>query len=530
MTQPPQGPKFQAALACLHAGRMAEAERLLRQLVRQAPDHVEALHCLGIALHAQGQSAQALGFLDRSLRLAPANSKAENNRALALTALRRPGEALASLDRALALQPDDAELHYNYGNALMALQRNEDALAAFRRATSLNPALHQAWQNMGIVLTRLGALAEALAVYDTLLRRPRGGAPVPELRANRAGTLDAMNRRQDALADCDAALAEDPTLALAHFNASVVCLGMGDYARGWREWEWRWQAPEFWPHRPQWRQPTWRGDADLNGKRILLDAEQGLGDTLQFCRYAPRVKALGAEVWLRAPDPLAPLLCTLAGVDRLVPYDDRPTDFDYQTPLMSLPLAFATTLDSVPADTPYLSANPARVAKWRAILGPAKNMRVGLAWSGNARLKADAQRSAPLAALAGLFVPGVKFVSVQKDLRPGDAAAAEQLGIRHFGDALEDFADSAALISLLDLVISVDTAPAHLAGALGKPVWLLLHAVAEWRWLMDRQDSPWYPTARLFRQRQAHDWPELASRAAGDLARFAQQTAPHFSG
>ncbi len=508
---------------------MAEAERLLRAMVRQSPEHAEALHCLGIALHGQGQSAQALGFYDRSLRLQPGNSRAENNRALALIALRRPDDALASLDRALALQPDDAELHYNHGNALMALQRNEEAVDSFRRSTALNPSLHQAWQNMGIALTRLGRLADALAVYDSLLRAPQG-AKLSELRANRAGTLDALNRREDALADCDAALAEDPTLALAHFNASVVCLGMGDYTRGWREWEWRWQAPEFWPHRPKWKQPTWLGNADLRGQRILLDAEQGLGDTVQFCRYAPMVKSLGAEVWLRAPDPLVPLLRTLSGVDRFIPYDERPTDFDFQTPLMSLPLALGTTLETVPAAMPYLAAAPERVTRWRNILGPATGLRVGLAWSGNVRLKADGQRSAPLAELAGLLLSDVEFVSVQKDLRQGDAAAVERLGIRHFGDHLEDFADAAALISLLDLVISVDTAPAHLAGALGKPVWLLLHEVAEWRWLMQREDSPWYPTARLFRQRRAGDWPELASRAGAELARFREQIAAHFSG
>jgi tetratricopeptide (TPR) repeat protein len=180
-----QGPKYQAALAALHAGRASEAERLLRHVVRQAPDHAEALHCLGIALHAQGQTAQALGFLDRSLRLRPDNAKAENNRAHALNALRRPLEALACLDRALALQPGDAELHYNRGNTLMALNRNDAALEEFRRATALNADLHQAWQNMGIVLTRLGQLQEALAVYETLLRQPRAGAAVPELRANR---------------------------------------------------------------------------------------------------------------------------------------------------------------------------------------------------------------------------------------------------------------------------------------------------------------------------------------------------------
>ena len=528
MSRPkPHGPRYQAALGALHAGRMVEAERLLRQVVRQTPEHGEALHCLGIALHAQGQSMQALGFLDRSLRLQPANAKAENNRAHVLAALGRHQDALACLDRALAMQPDDAELHYNRGNMLMALQRNEPALAALRHAATLNPVLHQAWQNMGIVLTRLGRLDEALGVYEALLRQPRAAASMPELRANRAGTLDQLNRREDALADCDAALAVDPGLALAHFNASVVCLSMGNYARGWREWEWRWKSPEFWPHRPQWLQPTWLGDADIAGKRVLLDAEQGLGDTIQFCRYAPMVKALGAEVWLRVPTPLQPLLCTLDGVDRLVPYDERPNDFDFQTPLMSLPLAFRTELGSVPAADAYLAADPERVAVWRDVLGPARGLRVGLAWSGNPMLKADAQRSAPLAALAEMFPPGVELVSVQKDMRPGDHAAAARLGVRHFGDRLMDFADSAALVSLLDVVISVDTAPAHLAGALGKPVWLLLHEVAEWRWLMNRDDSPWYHSARLFRQRSAGDWAELAGRVGAELASVADR---HISG
>jgi tetratricopeptide (TPR) repeat protein len=515
-----QGPKYQAALAALHAGRASEAERLLRHVVRQAPDHAEALHCLGIALHAQRQTAQALGFLDRSLRLRPDNAKAENNRAHALNALRRPLEALACLDRALALQPGDAELHYNRGNTLMALNRNDAALEEFRRATALNADLHQAWQNMGIVLTRLGQLQEALAVYETLLRQPRAGAAVPELRANRAGTLDQLNRRADALADCDAAIAEDPRLALAHYNASVVCLGMGDYERGWREWEWRWQAPEFWPHRPKWRQPTWLGQEDLHGKIILLDAEQGLGDTIQFCRYAPMVKARGGEAWLRAPVPLLPLLRTLDGIDRLVSYGERPQEFDFQTPLLSLPHAFGTTLQTVPAAVPYLCADPERVEKWRALLGPREGLRVGLAWSGNVLLKSDAQRSIALAELAPLFLPGIEFIAVQKDLRAGDQAAAAELGVRHMGEHLGDFADTAALISLLDLVISVDTSPAHLAGALAKPVWLMLHAVAEWRWLMDREDSPWYPTAKLFRQHTANEWPELVARVASDLAQF----------
>jgi hypothetical protein len=214
------------------------------------------------------------------------------------------------------------------------------------------------------------------------------------------------------------------------------------------------------------------------------------------------------------------LLRTLDGIDRLVSYGERPQEFDFQTPLLSLPHAFGTTLQTVPAAVPYLCADPERVEKWRALLGPREGLRVGLAWSGNVLLKSDAQRSIALAELAPLFLPGIEFIAVQKDLRAGDQAAAAELGVRHMGEHLGDFADTAALISLLDLVISVDTSPAHLAGALAKPVWLMLHAVAEWRWLMDREDSPWYPTAKLFRQHTANEWPELVARVASDLAQF----------
>ena len=516
-----QTPKLQPALEALYAGRMEDAERQLRRIVRQNPDHAEALHCLGIALHGQGLSAQALGFIDRALRRNPADSRAENNRANILIALGRPAEALASLDRALAMQPADPELHYNRANTLMALARTEQAVAGFQTALTLNPALHQARQNMGIGLTRLGRLTEALAIFDSLLTTagPPPGTTQAELRANRAGTLDQMNRRADALADCDVALAQDPGHALAHWNAAIVCLGLGDYDRGWREWEWRWQAPDFARHRRTFTQETWLGQSSIAGRRILLYPEQGLGDTIQFCRYLPMIKALGAETILEAPPPLLPLLRTLAGVDHLIASGSDPGPFDYQTPLMSLPLAFATRLETIPAATPYLAADPSRVAQWRERLGPTlgRTVRVGLAWSGNPALKSDAARSAPLASLAALIVPGVEYISVQKDIRATDVEAAGTLGIRHFGADLADFADTAALISLLDLVISVDTAPAHLAGALGKPVWLLLHATAEWRWLMGRDDSPWYPSARLFRQLMPQDWAELAGRVRAQL-------------
>ncbi len=512
-----------AALAALHAGRAAEAERLLRKLLRARRDDAEVLHCLGVALLAQDQPRQALGFIDRSLRLAPANSQAENNRATALGALGRHEEALESLARAIRMKPDDAGLHYNRGNTLRKLLRDAAALAAYDEALRLDPSLRLALQNKGIVLTRMGRAVEALAVYDQLLTLYRAAPPdavLAEARLNRACALDRLNRRDEALAACDLALREDPQHALAHFNAAPICLAVGDYARGWREfeWRWRWHDPNIQKHIRHFKEPLWLGEEDIAGKTVLLYAEQGFGDTIQFCRYVPLVKARGARVLLEVSQPLVPLMHSLGGFDELIPFGTKLPSFDFQTPMMSLPLAHGTLLETVPADVPYLRAEADRVEKWRALLGPKCKPRVGLAWSGNAALQSDQLRSARLAELAPLFRGGIEYVAAQKDVRDYDVADAARFGIRLFGDQTADFADTAALISQLDLVISVDSAPAHLAGALAQPVWVLLYHAAEWRWLMEREDSPWYPTARLFRQKTPLDWGEVAQRVGEALA------------
>lgn len=517
----PQDVKLRGAFAALQGQRFEEAERLFRRIVRAEPDHAEALHCLGIALHRLGRHEQALGFLDRALRIDARNSQAENNRATVLNALKRPADALESLHRALALKPDDAQLHYNLGNTLMVLQRNDEALAGFDRAIALDRDFRQAWQNRGIVLTRLGRPEEALATYDRLLALlPATGTIMAEAQANKAWALDRLNRRAEALAACDDALAVDPDHALAHWNAAPILLAMGDYERGWKEWEWRWHDPNFPGRKRNFQKPLWLGQESLAGRRILLHAEQGYGDSIQFCRYAPLVKALGAHVILEAPAPLLPLLRTLDGVDALVALGDALPDYDMQTPLMSLGLAFGTRVDSVPASVPYLHADRAKLDEWRARLGPPRGLRVGLAWSGNPVMPNDVVRSAPLKEIESLFLPGVEYIAVQRDIRPQDLAAAEKFDIRTFGAETKDFSDAAALVSLMDVVISVCSGPAHLAGALGKPLWLMLYSATDWRWLMHREDSPWYPTARLFRQKTAMDWRELAERVRVELAQL----------
>lgn len=515
----------ETALGLLLANRLDEAERLLRRTLRADTSAPQAAHLLGIVLHRQGRNDQALTFLDRALRQAPDDTQALNNRATVLNALGRAAEARAALERAAGLRPDDAGLHYNLANTHLAEGDSEAALAAFDRALALAPDFRGAWQNRGVALTRLGRPAEALATYDRLLALAPPPAPgsaeathLAEIWANKAWALDRLNRRPEALAACDAGIALDGEFPLAHWNAAPILLAMGEYARGWQEWEWRWRDPNFKVRRRAFAQPLWLGETALAGRTILLHAEQGFGDTLQFCRYVPMVRALGARVVLEAPAPLVPLLRTLAGWDALHATGETLPPFDVQTPLMSLPLAFATRIETIPAAVPYLAPDPARVARWQGVLGERRRPRVGLAWSGNPGLASDGVRSAPLAALAPLFRDTIEFVAVQKDIRDSDRAALARFGIRHFGAETADFADAAALIACTDLVLSVDSGPAHLAGALGHPVWLMLYWAAEWRWLEGRADSPWYPTARLWRQAEPGGWAELAGRIGAALA------------
>ncbi len=525
--------QLQAANLAFQAGRLAEAERTLRRLLRIDSPPSQAAHLLGLVLHAQGREAQALTFLDRARRESPDDSQVENNRATVLNALGRPDEALAALDRALLLRADDPGLHYNRGNTLLSLGDNDAALAAFDRAIALRPDFAQAWQNRGVTLTRLGRPVEALETYDRLIALMPHPPPdaatadlLAEIWANKAWALDRLNRRHDALAACDRGIALAPDLPLPHWNAAPTLLAIGDYERGWQEWEWRWRDPSFRVRRRAFAEPLWLGHETLQGRRILLHAEQGFGDTLQFCRYVPMVKARGASVTLEVPAPLEPLMRTLEGPDVLIAAGRALPSFDYQTPLMSLPLAFGTRIETIPARVPYLAADPARLALWRERLGEKCRLRIGLAWSGNPGLASDGVRSAPLADLAPLFYGDIDYVAVQKDVRARDRDAVERFGIRVFTDELRDFADTAALIALTDLVISVDSGPAHLAGALGHPVWLLLYWAAEWRWLEAREDSPWYPSARLFRQRRPGDWTELAARVGACLGQGGAERPP----
>ena len=502
----------------LDLGRFAEAVAACDRAMALRPGVAELPLKRGHALAALNRFADAIDSYDRALALAPGR-EACIGRALALGRLDRVDEALASYDQAIARDPDAAELHSDRGAMLKRLRRLDEALASCERAIALAPDLAAAHSNRGIVLREQGRYAEALASYDTAIRlRPDFG----EAFSNRANVLVTLRRFDDAMADYRRAFAINPGDANARCNCGMIELLIGRFAEGWADYEARWDIHQMASGRPAFAQPQWTGDADIRGKRLLLLPEQGIGDTIMAVRYVPRVIERGATVILQLPASLRALLAPIGGGREIVIEGEPLPDFDLYCPLLSLPRAFGTTLATIPAEVPYVAPPADRAAAWRARLAALPGVRIGLVWAGNPQHVNDTRRSIALRALLPVLAqPGVRFVSLQKELRPGDA---ELLGVHpqvtHLGDDLASFEDTAAVIALLDLVIAVDTSVAHLVGALGKPVWMLLPASPDWRWLLDREDSPWYPTARLFRQSAPDEWGDVVARVSAESRRL----------
>src|SRR5580704_991617 len=513
-------------IALVELKRFDEALATFERAIATRPDFADAHSNRSSVLNALKRFTEALAASDRALALRPGFAEAHSNRGNALCGLKRFAEALAAFDRALALRPDLAEAHCDRGTALHELSRFEDALASFDCAIATRPDFAEAHCNCGNALQELQRFAEALVAYDRALSlRP----DFADAHYNRANALQAQKRFVEALSGYDNAIALRPDFADAHFNEALCRLLTGDFARGWEKYEWRWQTTQIGDHKRTFAQPLWTGSDAVAGKSILLHAEQGLGDTLQFCRYVPLVAARAGRVILEVPKPLHALMQNLGGGAQIVAMGDPLPDFDMHCPLLSLPLAFGTTLETVPAQTPYLGAPEAKARAWRDRLGAHKKMRIGLVWAGNPRKelpgsnRIDRLRSLAFERLKPLFgIAGCEFYSLQK----GDDAVAQlhESPLRHhvidWTDDLHDFSDTAALVDNLDLVIAVDTSVAHLAGALGKPFWLLNRDGTCWRWLLGRDDNPWYPTARQFRQDDSRDWDGVIARVAGALADY----------
>jgi Tfp pilus assembly protein PilF len=400
--------------------------------------------------------------------------------------------------------------------------RHEDCVRLASRALQLDPNHVEALTNRGAALRGLNRPEEALADYDHVLSiAPRQA----EALNNRGVALAALNRHAEAVASYDAALRIAPGYQRARFNRSVSRLVLGDFERGWADHESRWHGSDVQAGPRPGMKPQWTGAEDIRGKTVLLGTEQGLGDAIMFARYAPMVRDRGARVVLEVHPPLKELLAGIEGADQVIALGDPLPPHDFHVPIMSLALAFGTRLETIPARVPYIQPPPDHVERWRARLGDAPRPYVGLVWSGSVTLRNDLNRSIPLAALGSLRDARATLVSLQKEIRASDAPAlAQGKPILDFSSAIADFRDTAALVSLMDVVITVDTSVAHLAGAMAKPVWLLLPYSPDWRWLLDRDDSPWYPTARLFRQPGIGQWAPAIARVAEALGRLAAQS------
>jgi tetratricopeptide (TPR) repeat protein len=493
--------------------RFPEALASYDRALAKRPHHVATLSNRGLTLHDLGRFDEALLSYDRALSHRPDNPKALSNRGITLQVLSRFEEALESYDRALAVRPEYPEALYNRGIVLHQLKRFEEALESYDRALAQRSHYAEALSNRGLALHEMTRFEEALASFDAALTlRPDCG----EAHSHRGTTLHEMQRFDEALASYHRAINLRPDCAEAHYNLALCQLLTGDFERGWREREWRWRTEQS--GRWNFKQPVWRGSNNIAGKTILLHTEQGFGDMIQFCRYVPLVAECAARVILEVPEPLHQLMGTLRGVAQVVSTGQPLPDFDMHCPLLSLPLAFDTRLDTVPSATPYLGAPSQASLDWNARLGLRNRPRIGLCWSGRSEHKNDRNRSIILDTLLPLLDFDATFVSLQQQVRSGDGVALKRRSnLLHFGHDLKNFSDTAALIANLDLVVSVDTGVAHLAGALAKPVWVMLPLIPDWRWLLDREDSPWYPTARLFRQDSTRTWDYVVSRVHAAL-------------
>lgn len=535
-------------------GRCDDAIACYRQAIRLAPTRARLHSKLGIALNDSGRHADAIESLQQAIARDPNSAVIHFNLGVALKDAGKPDAAVDAYRRAIELRPDGSDAHANLGVALEQLDRRDEAIACYRQALALDPAHVEALINLGAILEELGHRDAAV----TMCRQALALDPTHvDAHINLAVALQGQDQLDAAIACYRQALVLDPENAKAlsnlgvaiaqqglgelaldmqrqaavlapnsgkiRFNLAVSLLRQGEFAQGWEEYEWRWRGGVRNLKAPNLPQPLWQGE-DLADRTLLVHSEQGLGDVLQFVRYLPLLVHAGAHVILRAPAALERLLrSSLAGVTVIGPNTPQP-QFDFHVPLMSLPRLFRTDPGNIPAGAPYLAADPAAVAAWRRRLGADDNLRVGVVWSGNPNHKGDRQRSVAAAVLLPeLINSGVRLYSLQKDVRPADHTALLQLShaVTDLSPQLNDFADTAAALCALDLLISVDTSVVHLAGALGRPVWTMLPFTPDWRWLLEREDSPWYPTLRLYRQKRRNDWSNVFESLRADLRRQA---------
>ena len=498
-------------------GQLDSAVDLLCRAIEVNPTNDDAYYHLGVAMCKLKQFAAGVECFDKALALNPSHAQAACDRASALVELGQFEDALAGYDQAIGICADYAEAYSYRGSALLALQLTDEAIASFDRSIALEPSAG-AYLNRGNAYQAKGQYQAAAASYDAAIALQ---SDYPMAYSNRSASLKHLHRLHESIASSNQAIALDPSYADAHWNRALTCLLKGDLAQGFLGYHWRWELDNFKKIRRTFDRPLWLGTPSIRGKKLLIHGEQGFGDTIQFARYAALVQAAGGHVVYEVEPQLFTLFQSLPGVGTLLRQGDPLPEFDYYCPVMSLPMALGTDLASIPAPFSYLKAGEAKLTQWAEVLGPKTVTRVGLAWSGSPTHQDDHNRSIALSTLLEGLPAGFQYFSLQKDVRAADMAAlAGAHNVRHFGEQLADFSDTAALCELMDLVISVDTSLAHLSGALGLPTWVLLPHLPDWRWLLERRDSPWYPSIRLYRQSKARHWDDVLQAVANDLCEF----------
>jgi tetratricopeptide (TPR) repeat protein len=498
-------------------GKLKEAEVLYEQVLRISPNNFDALNFYGVLLAQKKSFLQSLKFLTKASKVNPNNPLCLNNLGITLRELKRFDEALLVFKKAIDIDPYFAEPYSNKGRVLHELKKYEEAILNFDKAIDLRVKSPEPYSNKGISLKALSRFDEALINFNKAISiKP----DYFEAYYNRGVIMQELNNLREAFINYHQALKIKPDYADANWNLSLCQLLVGDFIPGFKGYEWRWKVQD---HNKgivgrYFSQPLWLGVEPLKDKTILLYAEQGLGDTIQFCRYVSLVVQLGAKVILEVQGPLVKLLQNLAGVSQVIATGDKLPEFDYQCPLLSLPLAFGTEIKSIPPVVSHIVIDNETLTKWKIILGEKTKIRIGIVWSGSTSHKNDHNRSLNLAQLLPYLPSNVEYVCLQKEVRKVDRVLlGENTQIKYFGDELRDFTDTAALCNLMDLVISVDTSVAHLAGTLGKLTWVMLPFSPDWRWLLDRDDSLWYPSVKIYRQDKIGDWNSLLLKIKKDL-------------
>jgi tetratricopeptide (TPR) repeat protein len=540
--------QLQTGFSLHQQGKLDEAQLYYESVLRADPKNFDALHLLGVMAHQRQNHAAAITLLDRALQHNPRSALAHLNRGntrkemgdmqraitdyeraitidpgyaeayvnlgIALQELQQPDQALTCYRKAIGLKPDFAEAYFALGNALQEHGQMDAAIVSLREATRLRPGFAAAYCNLGNLFKEMGRFDDAITVYAQAIHAQPDFAVAY---CNLGNVQKEKQQFQLAIASYAQATTLNPDFAEAHWNRSLVHLLLGEFEAAWPLFEWRWKAKKNNISLPDFRRPLWLGEQALTGKTILICWEQGFGDTIQFCRYVSVVQALGAKVLLVVPPSLVPLLKTLDGVDQVLGPDEPISDFDYYCPLMSLPLAFRTTLTTIPTPKAYLHANESRSGFWAAKLPQTGRKRVGIAWSGSTTNKS---RSLPLAEFISHLPRHLDYVCLQKDVTDAERDILSHANMVCFNQDIAHFGDTAALCGLMDMVISIDTSAAHLSGAMGKPTWVLLPHLPDWRWLLNRSDTPWYPSMRLYRQEEAGVWDSVLQRVTHELGQL----------